>query len=55
MDKKCACVADDAQVCFRLRYPEPEDAEWDYNERCICPCHEEYERYYYEEEGERDS
>ncbi len=39
--KTCACVADDAQVCFRLRYPESEDADWDSNERCGCSCHEE--------------
>ncbi len=51
--KTCACVADDAQVCFRLRYPEPEDADWNINERCMCPCHAENQVDYDDEYEDR--
>ena len=41
--RTCACVADDPVLCMRLRYPEPEDQEWDLREECQCPCHGEIE------------
>lgn len=39
----CACVADDAITCWQLRYPEVEEADG-YQEQCMCPCHDEFER-----------
>ncbi len=59
--RECACVANDALQCFRLRYLhvdynpeyEREDEELEgHPELCMCPCHGEIQRNYdYDEES----